>query len=88
MVFKEIIYTLQEVNRELQQGAIHAVNTSLTIHNWLLGFYIVEFEQNGTDRAEYGEFLLSRISVEMKRHKLSNTDERELRRFRPILYHI
>lgn len=75
MNFKELVYTLQEVNRELQQGAIRAVNTSLTIRNWLFGFYIVEFEQNGNDRAEYGEFLLSRISVEMKRHKISNTNE-------------
>ncbi|MBX7262769.1 MAG: PDDEXK nuclease domain-containing protein [Chitinophagaceae bacterium] len=82
MDFKELIYTLQEVSRELQQGAFRAVNTSLTIRNWLFGFYIVEFEQNGKDRAEYGEFLLHRISVEMKRHKISNTNERELRRFR------
>ena len=82
MNFKELIYTLQEVNWELQQETIRAVNTSLTIRNWLFGFYIVEFEQNGKDRAEYGEFLLHRISAEMKRHKISNTNERELRRFR------
>lgn len=82
MDFKELIYTLQEVNRKFQQGAIRAVNTSLTIRNWLLGFYIVEFEQNGKDRAEYGEFLLLKISAEMKRHKILNTNERELRRFR------
>lgn len=80
--FKELIYHLQEVNRELQAGAMRAVNTSLTIRNWLFGFYIVEFEQNGKDRAAYGKFLLPKISAEMKKNNISNTDERELRRFR------
>lgn len=82
MNFKELIYNLQSINNELQQSAIRAVNTSLSIRNWLFGFYIVEFEQNGKDRAEYGDFLLQRISVEMKKCNISNTDERELRRFR------
>jgi predicted nuclease of restriction endonuclease-like (RecB) superfamily len=82
MNFKELIYNLQSINDELQQSAIRAVNTSLTLRNWLFGLYIVEFEQNGKDRAEYGDFLLQRISVEMKKCKISNTDERELRRFR------
>jgi hypothetical protein len=27
----------------------------MTIRNWLIGYYIVEFEQNGKDRAEYGK---------------------------------
>jgi hypothetical protein len=25
------------------------------LRNWIIGFYIVEYEQNGKDRAEYGE---------------------------------
>jgi len=34
----------------------------LTIRNWLIGYYIVEFEQNGKDRAEYGISLLKSIA--------------------------
>ncbi|MBD0333346.1 MAG: cytoplasmic protein, partial [Chitinophagaceae bacterium] len=30
------------------------VNTALTFRNWLIGYYIVEYEQSGKDRAEYG----------------------------------
>jgi hypothetical protein len=26
------------------------VNTSLTLRNWLIGFYLVEYEQSGKDR--------------------------------------
>lgn len=54
MNFKELIRNLQDVNKELQQRAVLAVNISLTIRNWLFGYYIVEFEQQGKDRADYG----------------------------------
>ena len=42
----------------LQEQAAHAVNLALTARNRLIGYYIVEFEQHGEDRAEYGEQLL------------------------------
>ena len=29
--------------------------------NWLIGYYIVEFEQHGKDRAEYGTQLLKKL---------------------------
>ena len=46
----------------MQAQAAHAINLSLTARNWLVGYYIVEFEQNGKDRAKYGEKLLGRLS--------------------------
>ena len=46
----------------LQQNAVKAVNTHLTLRNWLTGFYIVEFEQNSSDRSEYGAKLLENIA--------------------------
>lgn len=82
MNFKELISQLQEVNQRLRESAIRAVNTSLTIRNWFFGFYIVEFEQNGSDRAGYGKQLLFNISQELRKAHISNTNERELRRFR------
>ncbi|HNJ57328.1 MAG TPA: PDDEXK nuclease domain-containing protein [Chitinophagaceae bacterium] len=82
MNFKELISQLHEVNHRLRENAIRAVNTSLTIRNWFFGFYIVEFEQNGSDRAGYGEKLLFNIAQELKNIHIPNTDERELRRFR------
>lgn len=29
-------------------------NQALVLRNWMVGAYIVEFEQNGADRAKYG----------------------------------
>lgn len=82
MDFKELITSLNTINSELRDHSVRAVNTSLTLRNWFFGFYIIEFEQNGNDRAVYGEALISRVAVELKSLKISNCDERELRRYR------
>ena len=39
-----------------------AVNQMLIARNWAIGYYIVEFEQNGQDRAEYGSSLLTKLA--------------------------
>lgn len=52
----------------------------MTIRNWLIGYYIVEFEQNGKDKAEYGTSLLKTIAAKLSQTK--GLDERSLRRFR------
>lgn len=57
MNFEKLVLPIQETNNFLQQNAVKAVNTHLTIRNWLTGFYIVEFEQNGNDRANYKAFI-------------------------------
>jgi len=45
------------------------------IRNWLFGWYIVEFEQGGSDRAEYGANLLKKIAGQLK---LKGCSERSL----------
>jgi hypothetical protein len=62
MNFEKLVTRIQQTNDFLQQSAVKAVNKHLTFRNWLTGFYIVEFEQNGNDRAEYGAKLLENIS--------------------------
>ena len=39
-----------------------AVNQLLTIRNWAIGCYIVEYEQEGCDRAKYGARLLQNLA--------------------------
>ncbi|MCE6988267.1 YhcG family protein [Dyadobacter sp. CY323] len=60
--FHSLVNVIQETHTTLQQNAIKAINKHLTIRNWLIGFYIVEFEQNGEDRARYGERLLEDLA--------------------------
>jgi hypothetical protein len=43
-----------------------AVNTELVKANWEIGRHIIEFEQHGHERAEYGSDLLARLSKDLK----------------------
>jgi hypothetical protein len=67
MNFESLVSLIEQTHHHFQQQAVKAVNVSLTVRNWLVGFYIVEFEQNGKDRAAYGQqlfkVLAQRISV-------------------------
>ncbi len=78
--FDKLVSSIQQLHSHLQQSAANAVNQMLTIRNWLIGYYIVEFEQNGKDRAEYGKSLLK--SLAWKVSNIKGMDERSLRRFR------
>lgn len=42
-------------------AAKSAVNQLMTLRNWVIGYYIVEYEQDGSDRAEYGSHLLKKF---------------------------
>ena len=61
MTFELLAQHIESIQSALQQQAAHAVNLSLTARNWLMGCYIVEFEQNGEDKAQYGTKLLKRL---------------------------
>lgn len=65
MDYDALIIAIGEVHRQALAGAAGAVNRQLILRNWLIGAYLVEFEQNGEDRARYGERLLSRLAGEL-----------------------
>jgi len=80
--FDLLVASIRQIDTELAAQASRAVNTSLTLRNWLIGFYIAEYEQKGTDRAQYGDRLLERLSIDLLRMGVSRAEERELRRYR------
>ncbi len=47
-------------------GAARSVNTAQVVANWRVGQEIVEEEQKGKSRADYGEHLLSDLSARLK----------------------
>lgn len=51
---------------EARQNAIKAVNAELVKANWEIGRHIVEFEQRGQDRADYGSELLVKLSKDLR----------------------
>lgn len=76
--FEQLVHLCRETHAALQTRASRAVDAYLTARNWLLGRYIVEFEQSGADRADYGTQLLGRLSAELGQ----GFSERSLRLFR------
>lgn len=81
MNFESLVQNINAVHETLQAQAAHAVNLALTARNWLIGYYIVEFEQHGEDRAAYGEYLLKNLG---ERIKGKGMNERRFRDFRTL----
>ena len=81
MNFDLLVHTIHDTHTTLQQSAIKAINKHLTIRNWLIGFYIVEFEQKGEDRARYGEKLLQNLADSLNQNSLSYRNLRLFRQF-------
>ena len=81
MNFESLVGRINQVQDVLQAQAAHAINLALTARNWLVGYYIVEFEQNGEDRAKYGENLLNRLAQSINKKGFSPRRLREYRQF-------
>ena len=79
MNFESLVGHINQVQDVLQVQAAHAVNLSLTARNWLVGYYIVEYEQHGEDRAKYGDKLLKNLARRLNRRGLG---ERRLYEYR------
>jgi hypothetical protein len=62
MKFNQLIELFQKTHKDLQAQAVHSVDIALVVRNWLFGWYIVEYEQHGADRADYGQETLKNIS--------------------------
>lgn len=80
--FEQLINNIYQAHSVLQLNAQKAVNQNLTVRNWLIGCYIVEYEQGGEDRAKYGERLLDEMAKRLKRLAIKGLDSRSLRNCR------
>ena len=48
-----------------RDSAVRSVNAAMTAAYWLIGRRIVEFEQSGEERAEYGAALIERLAEDL-----------------------
>ena len=60
--FEGLVGRIRATSDALQQDALVIINRSVTARAWLTGYYIVEYEQKGDDRAKYGEGLLKSLA--------------------------
>lgn len=64
--YNDLLDSIGQAIETARQNAVKAVNTELVKANWEIGRHIVEFEQHGHERAEYGSDLLARLSKDLK----------------------
>ena len=79
--FNGLVQSIVHVHQELGAQAARAVNLSLTLRNWMIGYYIDAFELRGADRADYGDQLFANLSRALTAARLSNCDKRQLYRY-------
>ena len=79
--FNDLSESIIQTHQSAQYSAIKAVNQMATLRNWLIGCYIVEYEQKGSDRAKYGDRLLKRLEERVNTKGLNETLFLAARRF-------
>lgn len=79
--FNDLASIVQTTHDAAQSSAVKAINRMQTMRNWLIGYYIVEFEQHGKDRAEYGTQLLKKLEERVDRKGVNVTLFKNSRKF-------
>jgi len=73
MNFQDLANSIHQTHQVFYAETIKAINTNLTLRNWLIGYYIVEYEQGGEDRAAYGTKLLASLAAKVAIKGISET---------------
>lgn len=73
MKFEKLAHSIKNINDKAGSTAKCAVNQLMTLRNWAIGYYIVEYEQAGSDRAEYGTQLLKNLEKEISQKGMNAT---------------
>lgn len=73
MKFELLESSIKNINMKAGNAAKSAVNQLMTLRNWAIGYYIVEYEQEGSDRAKYGSHLLKNLENQISEKGMNST---------------
>lgn len=59
------ISDIKALINEARMHIVRSVNTAMVVTYWEIGRHIVEEEQNGSNRAEYGKYLIENLAKEL-----------------------
>ena len=79
---------IQNVDHHLKSEVGKAVNKYLTMRNWMIGYYIVEYEQEGEERAAYGARLIDTLAETIDQPGLSARNLQQFKQFYLTYPHI
>jgi len=84
--YADLVKTIDSASRQLLGRAAAVVNQALVVRNWLIGAYIVTFEQRASDRAKYGARLLERLCGDLAERGLPGLSLSMLERTRRFYF--
>lgn len=82
--FDTLVAGLVRVHEQARQAAARSVDEILTLRSWLIGTWIVAYEQGGSDRAKYGARLIESLAGAFKARGVDGLGASNLRNFRQI----
>lgn len=78
----QFLVEIKQILEQARRRAYSAVNTVMVEAYWTIGKRIVEEEQNGNERAEYGSYLIKELSKELTKEFGSGFSVTNLKYFR------
>ena len=84
---KESLYErIRQILELARTGVARTVNTTHVVANWLIGREIVEEEQRGSRKAEYGQRLIAELSIKLQNDYGSGYSATNLKLFRQFFF--
>lgn len=82
--FATLVSTIAEADRAAANAAGRQAQQLLSLRAWLIGGWIVRFEQDGADRAAYGDRLIDRLAEALKDTGRKGLSARNLMNYRQV----
>lgn len=82
--FDTLVDGLARLQARAHEAAVRSVDEILTLRNWLIEAWVVAYEQEGADRARYGEGLIDALAAAFKARGVQGLSGRNLRNYRQI----
>lgn len=82
--FETLVDGLVVLQERARAAAARSVDEILTVRNWLIGAWIVAFEQQGRDRAQYGEGLIQALADAFRARGVYGLGRSNLRNYRQL----
>ena len=64
--YLKLVQSIGETIEEARNRAVKAINIELLRANWEIGKFIVEYEQRGNEKADYGSSLLENLAKDLR----------------------
>ena len=82
--FDSLVDGLARLQARAREAAVRSVDEILTLRNWLIGAWIVAYEQEGADRARYGDGLIDALATAFKARGVAGLGRSNLKNYRQI----